>query len=143
MEKSSILTELETQCPALLQESITSESNGRKIGHIRADYDGCRWWNTIWPGNSQLATPPVTQEIDWVYDQLVSSNAFRDLAAMTAFCRKHPEAAVGGSKDEYNFYYEGKHCIYWLRCITRRGDYNLYLHAFTKRKIRAEENGKN
>ena len=21
----------------------------RKIGHIRADHDGYRWWNTVWP----------------------------------------------------------------------------------------------
>ena len=53
--------------------------------------------------------------------------------ALRAFCRKHPEAQVSpASTDEYNFYLVGETCNFWLRLITRRGDYNMYLHAFTK-----------
>lgn len=138
MKKVSILSELKTQCPPLLQEYGEKVGEGeksvtcKKICHIRADYDGYRWWNSIWPCNKELATPQVSQEIDHIYERLTANNAFRDFVALEAFCRRHPEAAVNGSKDEYNFYLEGVFCTYWLRCITRFRDYNLYLHVFAK-----------
>lgn len=138
MERKPILSELKEECsfPEVFQIKETDRWGHpvyqRKIGHIRADYDGNKWWNTVWPCNKKLLTSQISKEIDWVYDQLISQEAFQDLTALRAFCKKHPEAAVGTSTDEYNFYYDGAYCTYWLRCITRSGDYNLYLHAFRK-----------
>lgn len=103
-----------------------------KIGHIRADYDGWRWWNSIWPCHDELATPEIRQEIDAVYEALIAKDAFCDLAALTRFCESHPEACIGEQRTEYNFYLEGKLCDYWLRLITRRRDYNIYLNAYAK-----------
>ena len=52
---------------------------------------------------------------------------------MTEFCYQHPEAKVNEHSDqEYNFYFVGKTCNFGIRLITRRGDYNIYLHAFEK-----------
>ena len=35
-------------------------------------------------------------------------------------------------KDEFSFYYVGELCVFWIRLITRKGDYNMYLNAYTK-----------
>lgn len=139
MCKEAILDLLQVDCPfpKLFEER---ENPGgvparyrRKIVHFRADYDGCQWWNTIWPMHDELATPEIRREIDRVYAALTADDAWADLHTLTAFCREHPEAQVNGTAtDEFNFYYEGELCWYWLRCITREKDYNLYLHAFLK-----------
>lgn len=105
----------------------------RKIGHIRADHDGYRWWNTVWPSHRERAMLEICREIDAVYDALTAKDAFTDLKALREYCAGFPKARVNpNSDDEYNFYYVGELCLYWLRCITRKGDYNLYLHAFVK-----------
>ena len=138
MDNFSILTELRTDCSFPEAFSEKTEQNGMseyrsKIGHIRADYNGYRWWNTIWPCHTDLLTPEISKEIDWLYEQLTSQNAFVTLSAMTQFCYEHPQACVDSLyHTEYNFYYTGKHCNFWIRCITRSNDYNLYVHAFTK-----------
>lgn len=134
MNNKSILSELKTECsfPEVF-EDFEGNTYRRKIGHIRADYDGYRWWNTIWPCHKELSTPDISAEIDKVYFRLITENAFSSLTALSEFCQKHPEAVVSADqKDEYNFYFEGEYCLFWIRCITRCGDYNIYLHAFRK-----------
>ena len=134
MNNKSILNELKTKCsfPEVF-EDVEGNTYRRKIGHIRADYDGYRWWNTIWPCHKEFSTPDISAEIDEIYSRLISKNAFSSLTALSEFCKKHPEAVVSADqKDEYNFYFEGKYCLFWIQCITRRGDYNIYLHAFRK-----------
>ena len=135
----SILSKLKVDCPfAQVFEEVENLGEfaaryRRKIGHIRADYDGYRWWNTVWPMHKELATPEICREIDAVYDALTAKDAFADLATLRRFCNRFPQALAnpeyGG---EYNFYLEGTRCLFWLRCITRKGDYNLYLHAFVR-----------
>lgn len=138
MNNGSILFELQMDCPFAGVFEDTETINGctafrRKIGHIRADYDGYQWWNSVWPCHDELCTPEIAKEIDTVYEQLLSKDAFHTLRAMKEFCYTHPKAAENEqSQDVYNFYYTGESCYFWIRCITRSGDYNLYLHAFTK-----------
>lgn len=103
----------------------------RKIVHIRADYDGRKWWNTIWPYHDELATPEIRREVDTIYEALISKEAFPNLDALRSFCAASPQALANErATNEYNFYLESVYCGYWLRCITRDNDYNLYLHAF-------------
>lgn len=135
MQNTSILHELKVECPfpKIFEDRVSQ--NGifeyrRKIGHIRADYDDYRWWNTIWPLHKELSTPETSKEIDELYMRLISKDAFATLSEMTDFCQDHPQAAV--DRAEYNFYYEGEYCLFWIRCITRKKDYNLYINAFTK-----------
>lgn len=138
MSKSSILNELEIECPFPEVLEVMEKKNGipiyrRKIGYIRADYDGYRWWNTVFPCHNELSTPDTAREIDAVYERLTAKDAFSTLSEMSRFCHNHPQAVV--SKDdstEYNFFYQGESCLFWIRCITRTKDYNIYLHAFTK-----------
>lgn len=136
----TILVKLQTTCPFPDSFEQTELLDGssipvpiHKIGHIRADYDGYRWWNTVWPCHRKLATPEVCKEIDEVYDALTAKNALRDLDALRKFCAAHMEACVSKEyHDEFSFFYEGKACNFWIRLITRKGDYNLYLNAFAK-----------
>lgn len=139
MSNNSILAELQIECPFPEVFEDKEIINGlhseyrRKIGHIRADYDGYRWWNTVWPCHDALSTPEIAKEIDSVYERLLSKNAFPNLRAMKEFCYTHLKAAANEhTQDEFNFYYTGEHCLFWIRCITRNGDYNLYVHAFIK-----------
>lgn len=138
MNTDSILGELKSNCSFLEVFEDTEEGEGgfvyrRKIGHIRADYNGYRWWNSVWPCHNELCTSEISKEIDMVYERLTASDAFSTLSSMAKFCMKHPQAVVNGSNStEYNFFYEGEHCFFWIRCITRYRDYNLYVHAFTK-----------
>lgn len=134
--QKSILSELKTEC--FFQEVLDDldAKTGypkRKIGHMRADYDGFRWWNKPFPCNNDICTAEMAHEIDRVYARLISDDAFYNLAAMKRFCNAHSDAADRSNcQDEYNFYFEGEYCLFWIRCITRSKDYNLYLHAFTK-----------
>ena len=105
----------------------------RKIGHIRADYDGWRWYNTVWPCHRVLATQEVCKEIDRVYDALTAPNALKDLTTLRKFCDEHIDACIAKeNKDEFSFFYAGELCVFWIRLITRKGDYNMYLNAYTK-----------
>ncbi len=135
----TILDELEIKCPfpevfaEVENLSATVPVYKRKIGHLRADYDGYRWWNSAWPCHTELSNSETAKEINDVYSRLIAKDAFETFSDMSRFCLKHPEASKqSSSDDEYNFYYTGNVCLFWLRCIRRKGDYNLYLHAFTK-----------
>lgn len=138
MNYNDIIHLLEVNCPfpEVFEEPERLQlgaSYRRKIVHIRADYDGSRWWNTIWRHHNELATLEIRNEIDAVYDALTAAGAFPDLDTLTAFCRSQPSAKVNANcSDEFNFYFIGERCCYWLRCICRPKNYNLYLHAFLK-----------
>ena len=137
MNYVNILNLLQPVCPFphIFEGAVHTQNMGttypRKLVHIRADYDGYRWWNSIWPCHDELATPEHRKEVDSVYASLVSKDAFSDLNSLKTFCRTHPEAGAAAA-DAFDFYFEGEHCQYWLRCITRSKDYNIYLHAFIK-----------
>lgn len=137
--KDNILERLETKCPfsQVFEEWEYSEDGWnkvprRKIGHIRADYQG-RWWNTVWPCHPALATKEIAAEIDRVYEALTAKGALKDLSTLTQFCEAHPEACVDPEfQQEYSFYLVGEACDFWIRLITRYRDYNMYLNAFAK-----------
>ena len=137
-----ILSKLTVDCPFREIFDDTEPTEGSiiayprsKICHIRADYDGWRWWNTVWPFHDELATEEMKREIDAVYDALTAKDALYDLHALWKFCETHPNACVGATGTEFNFYLEGTLCNFWLRLITRKGDYNIYLNAYAKGEI--------
>ena len=138
----NILLQLKRECPfpEVFQDVETCEGSAfpvphRKIGHIRADYDGLRWYNTVWHCHREFETSEIVREIDRTYAALTSGDALADLAALKRFCEAHPEACIDQQyRQEYDFFLEGETCVFWLRLITREKDYNLYLHAFTKKE---------
>lgn len=138
--KETILSKLLTTCPFPEIYEDTEQISGssfpvpkQEIGHLRADYDGWRWHNTVWPCHKSLATKACCQEIDRIYEELTAPQALKDLHALRAFCRTHMDACISKEyEDEFSFFYVGTHCNIWLRLITRKGDYNLYLTAYAK-----------
>ena len=56
--------------------------------------------------------------------------AFPDLNALRDYVQH--DAERGEDPTEGNAYLEMEHGCYWLRFITRKGDYNLYLHALSR-----------
>ncbi len=138
--QGNILERLKTECPfpevfedMEYVEHIFGKVPRRKIGHIRADHNGYRWWNTVWPCHPALATKEAAAEIDRVYDTLTAKDALKDLSTLVRFCAAHPEACADQEyHQEYNFYLEGETCDFWIRLITRERDYNIYLNAFAK-----------
>lgn len=138
--KENILDKLLAECPFQEMMSDTEVLEGctfpvpkLKIGHIRADHDGWRWHNTVWPCHRDLATPKICKEIDRVYDQLTATDALKDLPALREFCQSRPEACIDKEfHEEYNFFYVGRHCDFWIKLTTREKDYNLYLNAHSK-----------
>lgn len=130
-----ILGKLTTICPfpEAYEDVDTTDEPRRKIGHIRADYDNYRWWNTVWPSHWELATEEIKAEMGHTYDALTAGDALHSLDALRRFCWAHPEAQVTKSSgDEFNFYLVGEACDFWVRLITREKDYNLYLSAYVK-----------
>ncbi len=143
---ANILTKLTVPClfPEVFEDTESAENRitrvpRMKIVHIRADHDGYRWWNTVWPSHRELATPEMTREIDATFAALTAADALADLRALTAFCMSHMDARVSSErKDEFNFYLRGERCDYWLRLITRKDDYNMYLTAYARRASQEE-----
>ena len=99
-----------------------------EVGYIRADFNGYRWWNTVWPVNKALETPEIVAEIDAVYDAFLRD--FPSLEAVRRYCRERAEET--SCDTEFNAYLEMPLGFYWLRLITRDRDYNLYLHCISK-----------
>lgn len=136
----SILDRLLTECPFPRVFYDMEKRPGEvmpvprmKIGHIRADHDGCRWWATSWPCHPKLTTLEMCAEIDRVYEALTAENALADLNVLIEFCRRHPEACADQEyRQEYEFFLVGEACDFWIRLLTRPRDYNLYLNAFVK-----------
>jgi len=142
---AEILNKLTVECtfPEVFEDAEPSD-NGimnyprRKIMHFRADHDGYRWWNTVWPHHDELATKGMKHEIDATYDALTAKDALADLPTLARFCLSHMDACAGeNSTDEFNFYLRGELCDYWVRLITRKGDYNMYLSAYSREKTNA------
>ena len=142
MKQNKTLSALVTQCPfpevfedTELHEGSSIPVPRRKVGHLRADYDGYRWWNTAWPCHNDLLTDEISEEIDATYAMLIAKDGLKDLDTLRQYCRQHMEACVSQEyEDEFNFYLTGKHCDFWIRLITRTRDYNMYLYAFAKKK---------
>lgn len=105
-----------------------------KVGHIRADHDGYRWWSNYFAYNDNLKTTDIKNEINeigsYIIDDLFSGKDGRQ--KLFDFCFSHPDALLKGTTDEYDFFINGDFANYWLRAITRIGDYNLYIHVFAK-----------
>ncbi|MBR3741095.1 MAG: hypothetical protein IKN04_11690 [Clostridia bacterium] len=119
--------------PKLWDETNCDETRKpvSELGYFRCDNDGYRWYNTVWPVHNNLYTAELGAEFDAVLDAF--RRAFKDIPAMRKWCSANAEKT--DDPTEYNAYFIGDKGFYWFRMITRRGDYNLYLHCFSKRAM--------
>ena len=124
----------ENPCPQAWQKGENGYPRS-ELGYFRCDYDGYRWWNTVWPINRSLGTPELITEFDSVYDAFLK--AFPTREAMRKYCLAHAEPTSEGT--EFNAYLTMEYGFYWLRMITRKGDYNLYLHCISKAALAGHE----
>ena len=116
-------------CPQVWEDLDENKRPRSELGYLRADHDGYRWWNTVWPvHNKELFTPELAKELDGVYDAFIA--AFPDLPSLQRYCWN--SAGTTTDKTEFNVYLERPIGFYWLRLITRKGDYNLSLHCYSK-----------
>lgn len=108
-----------------------------ELAYFRCDYDGYRWWNTVWPVNKALETDDLIDEMDAVYDAFIA--AFPTLASLRRYCKEHL-ITMGSTNTEYNAFLDlGGPGLYWLRLITREKDYNMYLHCYSKQAVEEED----
>lgn len=102
-----------------------------KIGHIRADNDNYRWWTTYFPAEADAyKTKAVIDEVSRLCNTIM--RLFPKYNDFVRFCQSHPEAKPENSSDDYNFFIEGQEANYWIRCIIRFRDYNMYIHIYRK-----------
>ena len=103
-----------------------------ELGYFRCDHDGHTWWNKVFPVNNSLYSKALGDEFDMVYKSFTKS--FKDRHAMAKWCNICAEPTADDT--EFNAYLELNHGYYWFRMITRRGDYNLYLHCYDRREMK-------
>ena len=99
-----------------------------ELCYIRAYIKGGQWWSSVFPIHWELKTAELVQEADAVYEAF--KKAFPDLEAVCDYV-EHDAEPMEGDPTEGNAYLEMEYGRYWLRMITRRGDYNLYLHVLS------------
>lgn len=129
----SIRENLKNKCSF---EKIFENRDGQypacELAYFRCDHDGYRWWTSCWPVNKELAYPDLITEFDSVHEAFIEE--FPDLKTLRAYCFDNAQF-LSQDNTECNLYLEGEHGLYWFRIILRKGDYNLYLHCFSKRAI--------
>ena len=99
-----------------------------ELAYFRCDYDGYRWWNTVWHIHPELETLELVGEFDSVFKDFIGT--FPTLSDLSRFCMT--SLSPTGDPTEYDAFLEMEHGYYWLLMITRKGDYNLYLHCYSK-----------
>lgn len=94
-----------------------------KVGYIRGDYDGCRWWCQYFACHEHLKTAWVKAEIDKGGAYLIEDLLKNGLSAVCELCEAHPKAK--SDDDEYKFFMNGNECNYLVKLITRRKEHNI------------------
>lgn len=127
--------------PLTLEMPDSLNQNGslpedRMVGYFRADHDGYRWHYTWFNGkNNEANVGETKKELEHVGTQLVFHGFLNGVSSMREFVYETGATAVSTENDEYNFYYSGFCCDYWVRFILRRGDYNMYIKCYQKESL--------
>lgn len=137
-ERSTV--HLTTEMPEGLKEKRPDGSleegkmpDERLIGYFRADHDGYRWHFTCFDGKNKKANAYETkEELEYVGTQLIFHGFLNGISSLREFVNEMKAVSVSSEGDEFNFYYSGYCCDYWVRFILRRGDYNMYIKCYQK-----------
>lgn len=116
------------------------------VGYLRVDFGtmGKEFFSTWFPGEVQKPNG-FSAEFDEVINTLRFDEAFggilANFEAMRDFCLSHPVAGFNNrDAKEYCFRVSSKHCIYAVRLIPRRHDYNAYVFCYLRQKLEAAKN---
>lgn len=107
-----------------------------ELGYFRCDYDGYKWWTTVWPVNKELEEPELATEFNAVLASFLET--FPTLSDLRKYCNArflpHERAfAIDAFLD-----LDGPG-LYWLRIRLPEKDYNLYLHCISKKAIAEDD----
>ena len=124
----------ENKHPEIWAETDENSHPKSELGYFRCDCERRTsashgaWWNTVWLIHKELYTKELGDEMDEVYNSF--KKTFGNLQDMSYWCEEN--AGRTSDNTEYNAFLDMLHGYYWLRIITRPGDYNLYLHCYSK-----------
>ncbi len=107
-----------------------------EVGYLRSYHDGFGWFSNYFDVNPDLSNESILTELGQVGDAFMRS--FKNLRTMTKWCIENADSNYDST--EFNAWYIGTMGIYRFRMITRRGDYNLYLHCLDRKAIREVNN---
>lgn len=134
MLKENLLKESEKIKEIFLNRKGSERYPNCEMGYIRADYN-YHWWNTCFRVHKEHETEPLVKEFNDICNMFFDE--FPDLRSVRKFCYDGNAEFI--SDDEYNVYLEMEHGLYWFRFILRIGDYNLYLHCYSKEAAAKEQ----
>jgi hypothetical protein len=108
------------------------------IGHLRADFgrDGNEFWSTWTDHCPELKTQAFKNELDAHINNLRDNGILKNRAAMSAYCGKNQQSMLTDGRGSYGFKINTKSYIFYLRCNASPGDYNLYLYAYERTKLK-------
>lgn len=115
------------------------------IGYLRADFgrDGRGFWATWFDQQPHLKTPAFKSEFDEIINSLRDSGQkppFANRENLAAFCAATPgkELTTRGS----GYMTQTPDFSYYIRCLPRPGDCDIYAFAFDNRYLLPELTGK-
>lgn len=108
----------------------SAEHPASEAAYLRADYDGHKWWRTWFRSDGMQLENALADEIDQFSNALLEMPEFQSLDAMGRMCRSC--AQLTDSTTDFNLYSETGHFYIWLQLVTRKRDYNLYVHFYLK-----------
>ncbi|SBW00761.1 conserved hypothetical protein [uncultured Eubacteriales bacterium] len=115
------------------------------IGYLRADFgrDGRGFWATWFDQQPHLKTPAFKDEFDEIINSLRDGGQKPPFASrdnLAAFCAATPgkELTTRGS----GYMIQTLDFSYYIRCLPRPGDYDIYAFAFDNRYLLPELAGK-
>ena len=126
---------------ALFYSSLKPERDRETgcIGHLRADFgtEGNKFWSSWEDHAPEIKTQAFKDEFDGIINSLRENGILKNLYTMSVYCYDHhKEAKLNDGRDnEYGFKIKTDNHIYYLRCITRRKDYNLYCYAYDRSRL--------
>lgn len=101
-----------------------------KIAHNRLDHDGYRWWNK-WFRAKGTEDQNVIKEMEEISDYM-TGKLKRGISDIYELVYDMVLIPIDDARTEYNVFYEGQYINCWIRLITRRGDYNMYINCYEK-----------
>lgn len=107
-----------------------TENQNLKIAHNRLDHDGYKWWNT-WFRAKGTSDKNVIEEMEAISDYM-TNKLKKGITSIYELVYDMVLIPLDSNQTEYNVFYEGEYINCWIRLITRRGDYNMYIHCYEK-----------
>lgn len=107
-----------------------TENQNLKIAHNRLDHDGYRWWNKWFPAKG-TSDKNVIEEMEAISDYM-TNKLKKGITSIYELIYDMVLIPLDSNQTEYNVFYEGEYINCWIRLITRRGDYNMYIHCYER-----------